>query len=83
MASRQRILAELEVQELHEGLTENIRLLRVLLQSTLTTNEWRALTRADWIVIDAQAFKTRRHWYVRPWVKEMVLFAYEEIKNAK
>lgn len=81
MASRERIIVELQAQAAAEGETENIRVLRALLKATVTHNEWSSLTKSEWVNVDESGMSVRRHWYLRQWVKGAIIALYKEFDN--
>lgn len=83
MASRERIIIELQAQAAAEGETENIRVLRAILKATVTHNEWSALTKSEWVDVDGPKGSVRRHWYLRHWVKGAMIAAHKEFDSEK
>lgn len=68
-----KIEKELGVQEKIEGTTDNIRLLRKLLENLKTANEWREFTTVGWHRYGNQSFETYRFWYVKDYVKPLLI----------
>jgi hypothetical protein len=69
---RTKILAEIDVQAAHEGVTDNINAVRAIARHVKTSGEWQALISVGHHRYGKLSYETHRFYYVRDWVQPLV-----------
>jgi hypothetical protein len=83
MLTRTKIAARLDIQQQHEGNTDNIRLCRLILASAKRSAEWNAATRVAWHRYGPLSYQAHAFHYASDWLVSLLSAVKAESDNSE